>query len=101
MAQDGAAHDRKIRVGSDKIVGELLHEIKKLAERTAVDPHGRVLSVENDAVLVVVHIGRILKSPLVPLDGHRDDAVVLPGGVVRSSRVAFILPAELALRVGN
>ena len=33
------------------------------------------------------------------MDGDGDDPVVLPGGVVEPSRVALVLPAELALRI--
>ena len=49
---------------------ELLHEIEQLAERGMVYLHGHMLIVEHDAVLVVVHIGRILEAPLAAVYGH-------------------------------
>ena len=60
-----------------------------------------MLAVEYDAVLIVIHIRRILESPFVSLDGDRDDPVVLTGRVINAAGVSFILHAELALRVGR
>ena len=99
MAQNGAAHDGQVRVGAHKVVGELLDEIQELAEGGAVDLHGHVRSVEDDAVLVVVDIGAVLEEPVLAVNGDGDDAVVLPGGVVHTARVALVLPAELALGI--
>ena len=52
-------------------------------------------------MLVVVDIGAVLEEPVLLIDGDGDDPVVLPGGVVEPSRVALVLPAELALGVAG
>ena len=56
MAQDRAADDRKIRVGSQEVMREGLDEIKQLAERVVFDRHRNVLRIEYDAVLFVIDI---------------------------------------------
>ena len=99
VAQNGAAHDGQVRVGTHEVVGELADEIQLLAEGGAVDLHGDVLAVEDDAVLVVVDIGAVLEEPALPIDRDRDDPVVLPGGMVHPAGVALILPAQLALGI--
>ena len=100
VAQDGAAHDGQVRVAAHEIVGEEGHEVQQLAESGPLDLHGGVLVVEDDAVLVVVDIGAVLQIPRAVVDGQRDDAVVLTGGVVHPARIALVLHAELALGVG-
>ena len=94
VGQNGAAHDGKIRVGAQEIVGEQLHEVKQLHEGILLDLHRRVLAVEHDAVLVVIHVGRILETPGAVVDRDRDDAVVVPGRMVGAPGVALVLPAE-------
>ena len=59
-----------------------------------------MLAVEHDAVLVVVDIGAVLQIPCAAVDGQRDDAVVLAGGMVHPACIALVLHAELALGVG-
>ena len=99
VAEDGAAHDGQVRIRAHEVVGELLDEIQKLPESAPVDLHGRVEAVENDAVLIVVHIRGVLEEPVRPGDGHGDDPVVLPGGMVHAAGVALVLPAELTLGI--
>ena len=99
MAQDGAAHDGQVRVGAHEVVGELADEVQLLAEGGAVDLHGDVLAVEDDAVLVIVDIGAVLEEPALPIDGDGDDPVILAGGMVHPAGVALILPAQLALGI--
>ena len=79
---------------------EQRHEIQQLAESSPLDLHGGVLAVEHDAVLVVVNVGAVLQIPRAVVDGQRDDAVILAGGVVHPARIALVLHAELALGVG-
>ena len=59
-----------------------------------------MLAVEHDAVLVVVDIGAVLQIPCAAVDGQRDDAVVLAGGMIHPACIALVLHAELALGVG-
>ena len=99
MAQDGTAHDRQIRIGAHKIVRELLHKIEKLDKRVMLNLHRNVLAVKHDAVLIVINIRRILESPLVSLNRHRDNPVVLSCRMVYASRIPLIFHAELALGI--
>ena len=101
VAENRAAHNGEIGVAAHKVVGELLDEVQQLAEGGLIDLHGGVMPIQNDAVLVVVDIGAVLEEPVLLIDGDGDDPVVLPGGVVEPSRVALVLPAELALGVAG
>ena len=100
MAENAAAHDGQVGVAAHEIVGEQAHEIQQLAEGSTLDLHGSVLVVEHNAVLVVVDVGAVLQVPSAVVDGERDDAVILAGGVVHAACIAFVLGAELALGVG-
>ena len=57
MGQDGAAHDGQVRIGTHKVMREHRHKIKELPEGRPVDLHGRMRRIQDDAVLVVIHIG--------------------------------------------
>ena len=99
VRQDRAADDGQVRVRADEVVRELPHEVQQLAEAGLVYLHGRVDAVEDDAVFVIIHIGRILHEPgrIVYRDG--DYPVVLPCGVVDAAGVALVFGAELAARI--
>ena len=99
VAEDGAAHDGQIRVGADKVMREEGDELQQLGKGGAVDLHGDMLTVEDDAVLVIVNVGGILQEPGLAVDGHRDDAVILTGGEIHPPRVALALPAQQTLGV--
>ena len=99
MAQNRTAHNRQIGIGSDVVVRELPNKVKQLAECRFIDFHRHMLSVEQNAVLVVVDIRRILEEPVAPVDGHRYKAMVLPRRVVHPPRIALIFHAQLAFRV--
>ena len=58
-----------------------------------------MLTVENDAVLVVIHIRRILEAPLAAVDGDGNDPVIFSGRMIQPPRVPFIFLAELAFRI--
>ena len=100
VAQDTAAHDGQVGVAAHEIVGEQAHEVQQLAEGGALDLHGGVQIIEHDAVLVVVDVRAVLQVPRAVVDGERDDAVVLAGGVVHAACIALVLSAELALGIG-
>ncbi len=99
VAQDGAADDGQVRVRAEEVVRELSDEVEEFPERGPVDLHGHMLAVQDDAVLVIVNVGRVLETPVALIDGDRDDAVVLPRRVVHASGIALVLEAQLALRV--
>ena len=101
MCEDGATHDRKVRIGPDKIVRELCDEIKQLQKRRLIDLHRRMRRVQHDAVLVVVHVWRILEAPLRTLNLDRDDTMILTRRIVHTTTVALALMTELALRIAR
>ena len=99
MAQDRSAHDRQIRIGTDEIMRELLHEIKQLAECIMLDLHRNMLCVKYDAVLVVIYIRGILESPAAPVDHHRNHPVILSRRMIDAPRVTLVLHTQQAFRV--
>ena len=82
-------------------MGELGNEIKKLCKNRTVDLHGSMLSVEDDTMLVIVRIGRILNEPGASVDGQGNDPMILAGGRIETSRVSFVFPTKKALGVGG
>ena len=66
VGQNRTAYDRKIRIGSQEIMGEQLDEIEELHEGGSLDLHGHMLTAENDAVLVIIHIRRITGKTSLP-----------------------------------
>ncbi len=101
MSQDGASDNGQVGVGSDRVVGELLHKLEESDKGIALDLHGPVLSGQNDAVLIVIDIGRILHVPLLSREGQRDQADILAGRMVQPSGIAHILAAEQASGIGG
>ena len=101
VAQDAAADDGQVRVAADKIVRESRHEVEQLFKGLPADHHRRMLSVQDDAVLVVIDIGAVLHEPLAAADGHGNQAVVLAGRMVHPACVALVFGAEQALGVAG
>ena len=66
-----------------------LDKVKQLHKGRALDLHRVMLEIEHDAVLIVIHIWRVLESPLRLIDRQRNDAVVLARRVVDASRIAI------------
>ena len=100
MTQNRTAHNGKVGIGPEEIVGEELDKIKQLCKCVPVDLHGDMLTVEDDAVFIIINVRRVLESPFCPLDGDGDDPVVFPCGVVCASCITFIFHTELAFRIG-
>ena len=99
VGQNRTAYDRKIRIGSQEIMGEQLDEIEELHEGGSLDLHGHMLTAENDAVLVIIHIGRILEKPVCLIDFQRNDPVILSGRMVYPTHISHVFLAELALGI--
>ena len=98
MTQDRSAHNRKIRIGSHEIMRELLHKVKQLTKRISVDLHGNMLPIKYNAMLVIVDIGRILKSPCISLYRDRNNSVILPRRMINSARISFVLGGDTSAR---
>ena len=101
MGQNRSAYDGQIGVGAHEVVGELAHKVQQLAKAGPVDFHGCVNLVETDAVLVIVHIGRVLQKPGRAVDGNGDNPVVLPGGVVHPAGIPLVLRAQQTPGIGG
>jgi hypothetical protein len=80
-------------------MGELLYKIKELAKCRMFNLHGNMLRVKDDAMLVVINIRAVLKSPGAAIDRNGDYAVVLAGRMIDPSGITFILPAKKALGI--
>ena len=80
-------------------MGELLHKVKQLDKRCLVNLHRHMLSVKHDTMLVIVHIRGILEAPAAVIDGNRNNPVVLPGRMIQTSGIPFILHTEQTFRV--
>ena len=99
MAQNRTPDDRQIRIGTHKIVWELLYKVKQLAEGIMFNFHRHMLTIEYNTMLVVVNIGRVLESPIISLNGNRNDTVILAGRMIQSACIAFIFHTELTFRI--
>jgi hypothetical protein len=58
-----------------------------------------VIAIQNDTVLIVVNIGRVLKIPIAAGDRERDQTVILPGRMVNSASISLIFHAESAFGI--
>ena len=76
-----------------------MDKIKQLLKGGLLDLHGHMRPVKDNAVLIIIHIGRILKAPLAGIDRNRNNTVSVSGRVIRSSGISHILHAELAFGV--
>ena len=63
LHQYGAAHNGQIHIGTHKIVREGPDEVQQLLKDAAVVLHRHVPGIEDDEVLVVIHIGAVLRAP--------------------------------------
>ena len=99
VAEDGAADNRQIGVGADKVMRKLRHKVKQLVKHSRVDDHGNMLFIEHNAVLVVVAVGRILEIPRLAVNFQRNRAQVLPRRMVLVAGKAHVFRAELALGI--
>ena len=99
MAQYRAAYDRQIRIGAQEIVREQFYKVKELHKGVSLDLHGHMLSVEHNAVLIVVHIRGILEAPAAVIDGDGDDPVIFSGRMVQTACVSLILHTEKTFRI--
>ena len=99
MRQNGASDDRQIRVGASEIMRENIQKCREVHEGLMRNPHGDVVAVQYDAVLIVVGVRRILQKPFIPVELQRNQAVCLARGMIAASCIAFIFAAEQALRI--
>ena len=58
-----------------------------------------MLTVKDDAMLIVIHIWGILKSPGTVIYSDRNDSVILSGRMINSSCISFVLRAKKTFRI--
>lgn len=61
--------------------------------------HRNMLTVKDDAMLIVIHIWGILKSPGTVIYSDRNDSVILSGRMINSSCISFVLRAKKTFRI--
>ena len=79
---------------------ELRNEIQQLCKCRTFNFHRHMLRIEYDAMLIIIHIRRILEEPLTVVDRHRNNAVVAACRMIQPPCIALIFPAEQTLRIG-
>ena len=58
-----------------------------------------MLTVKYDAVLIIIHVWRILEAPLAVIDRDWNNPVIIACRMIGSSGIAYILHAEQAFRI--
>ena len=101
VAQNRAADNGQICVGAEEVVRKLLREVQQAPKRRVRDAHGRMRCIQDNAVLVIIDIRRVLQIPVAAIQLQRNDAVVLPGRVVHAARIALVFRAKSAFRVAG
>ena len=94
VAQNGTAHNGKIRIGTHKIMGKLFYKVKQLCKGGTFNLHGHMLAVKHDAVLIIIYIGRILEIPAAVIDRNRNDPVILSGRMIQPSCISLVFTAQ-------
>ena len=101
MAENGSAYDRQVCIGAQEVMWKCLYKIKQFHKGRTLDLHRCMLTVENDAVLIVIHVWRILESPSAAIHSQRDDTVVLSGRMIGASCISLIFYAKQALGISR
>ena len=99
MAQNGAANNRKIRIGTKEIMREQFDKIKQFDKCISFDLHRGMLAVKHNTVFIVIYIWRILESPWCIIDRDRNDSVVLSRRMINTACVSLVFRAEQTFRI--
>ena len=99
VGENGSPYNGQIRIGTNKIVWELLQKIKQLFKHGPVDHHLHMPAVKQNAMLMIVPIGRVLEEPLLLLDLHRNRPEILSCRMGQMPRKAHVFQAQLTLGV--
>ena len=101
MGQDGAAHDWQVRIGTGKVMWEDCHELCQVLKGLPGNLHWHMLTVEYDAVLVVVGIWGVLQEPAVAVEIQWNQAVGLAGRMVGMTGKALVFTAQETLWIAG
>lgn len=77
------------------------YKIKQFNECISLDFHWSMLAVKHNAMLIVIHIRRILVSPRSIIDCDRNNPVVLPCRMINTSCISFIFRAKKTFRIAS
>lgn len=77
------------------------YKIKQFNECISLDFHWSMLAVKHNAMLIVIHIRRILESPRSIIDCDRNNPVVLPCRMINTSCISFIFRAKKTFRIAS
>ena len=80
---------------------EFVNEIKETLKSFFGNEHRAVLKIEDNAVLVVVNIRRILEAPCFTGKRNRNDSVIFARGMIYPARIADIFLAQKALWIAR
>ena len=80
-------------------MGKLFHKIKQLYKRSTLNFHRCVMSVERNAVLIIVDIRGVLESPYAAAHCNADNSVVIPRRMIQVPRISLIFHAQQALGI--
>ena len=78
---------------------EKFYKIKKFNKGILLNLHRNMLTVKDDAMLIVIHIWGILKSPGAVIYSDRNESVILSGRMINSSCISFVLRAKKTFRI--
>lgn len=77
------------------------YKIKQFNECISLDFHWSMPAVKHNAMLIVIHIRRILESPRSIIDCDRNNPVVLPCRMINTSCISFIFRAKKTFRIAS
>ena len=77
------------------------YKIKQFNECISLDFPWSMLAVKHNAMLIVIHIRRILESPRSIIDCDRNNPVVLPCRMINTSCISFIFRAKKTFRIAS
>ena len=97
MTQDGTSHNRKVCIGTDKVMRKQFDEIKQLDKCGTLNLHRNMLIIEQNTMFIIINIRRILEAPRTVIDRQRNRPVILSCRMIDSSCVPHIFLAEQTL----
>src|SRR5574344_2632224 len=101
MVENRTADNRKIAVAADEEMREKINEIHEGFQSLRSDGHRNVLMIENDAMMRIIDVRRILKVPALARQSERDDPDVFASRMARRPFIADVFFAEQAFRVAR
>ncbi len=80
-------------------MGELPDKVQNRGKSLAIDDHRLMAFRQNDAMFVVVNIGRVLQIPALADQFQRHQAQRLTGREIKAAGVVHVFHAQLTARI--